>query len=240
MLSLKNISKKYDDTSILEDISFTCEKGDIVGLIGSSGSGKTTLLRIISGLETPDSGTIKLNNQMVNDKLLYVSPEKRDCSLVFQDFALFPNMTISDNIFFGKNSIKNNDLINDLILFCNLENILDRYPHEISGGEQQRVALVRALSINPSLLLLDEPLSHLDSDLKQNIRNELINLFEKVKTTTLFVSHDIEDAMTMANKVVVLKDGLVKQKGSPSDIYSRPVSRYVAKLFGKKIGRAHV
>ena len=233
MLSLKNISKKYDDTTILEDISFTCEKGDIVGLIGSSGSGKTTLLRIISGLETPDTGTIKLNNEIVNDKLLYVSPEKRDCSLVFQDFALFPNMTISDNIFFGKNSIKNNDLINDLILFCNLENLLDRYPHEISGGEQQRVALVRALSINPSLLLLDEPLSHLDSDLKQNIRNELINLFEKVKTTTLFVSHDIEDAMTMANKVVVLKDGLVEQVGSPNDIFNKPINRYVAKLFGK-------
>ena len=108
MLLLKNISKKYDDTTILEDISFTCEKGDIVGLIGSSGSGKTTLLRIISGLETPDSGTIKLNNEMVNDKLLCKSPEKRDCSLVFQDFALFPNMTINDNIFFGKDSIKNN------------------------------------------------------------------------------------------------------------------------------------
>ena len=233
MLSLKNISKKYDDTTILEDISFTCEKGDIVGLIGSSGSGKTTLLRIISGLETPDSGIIKINNEIVNDKLLYVSPEKRDCSLVFQDFALFPNMTISDNIFFGKGSINNNELIHDLIQFCGLESLLDRYPHEASGGEQQRVALVRALSINPSLLLLDEPLSHLDSDLKQNIRNELINLFEKVKTTTLFVSHDIEDAMTMANKVVVLKDGLVEQKGSPSDIYSRPLNRYVAKLFGK-------
>ena len=233
MLSLKNISKKYDNTTILKDISFTCEKGDIVGLIGSSGSGKTTLLRIISGLETPDSGTIQLNNEMINDKLLCISPEKRDCSLVFQDFALFPNMTISDNIFFGKNSIKNNDLIHDLIQFCGLESLLDRYPHEASGGEQQRVALVRALSINPSLLLLDEPLSHLDSDLKQNIRNELINLFEKVKTTTLFVTHDIEDAMTMANKVVVLKDGLVEQIGSPSNIYDQPMNRYVAKLFGK-------
>ena len=233
MLSLKNISKKYNDTTILEDISFTCEKGDIVGLIGSSGSGKTTLLRIISGLETPDYGTIKLNNEIVNDKLLCKSPEKRDCSLVFQDFALFPNMTISNNIFFGKSSLKNKDLIHDLIQFCNLENLLDRYPHEISGGEQQRVALVRALSINPSLLLLDEPLSHLDSDLKQNIRNELINLFEKVKTTTLFVSHDIEDAMTMANKVVVLKDGLVEQVGSPNDIFNKPINRYVAKLFGK-------
>ena len=233
MLSLKNISKKYDNTTILKDISFTCEKGDIVGLIGSSGSGKTTLLRIISGLETPDSGTIQLNNEMINDKLLCISPEKRDCSLVFQDFALFPNMTISDNIFFGKNSIKNNDLIHDLIQFCGLESLLDRYPHEASGGEQQRVALVRALSINPSLLLLDEPLSHLDSDLKQNIRNELINLFEKVKTTTLFVSHDIEDAMTMANKVVVLKDGFVEQIGSPSNIYDQPINRYVAKLFGK-------
>jgi len=233
MLSLKNISKKYDDTTILEDISFTCEKGDIVGLIGSSGSGKTTLLRIISGLETPDTGTIKLNNEIVNDKLLCISPEKRDCSLVFQDFALFPNMTIGNNIFFGKSSLKNKDLIHDLIQFCNLENLLDRYPHEISGGEQQRVALVRALSINPSLLLLDEPLSHLDSDLKQNIRNELINLFEKVKTTTLFVSHDIEDAMTMAKKVIVLKDGLVEQIGSPSNIYNQPINRYVAKLFGK-------
>ena len=233
MLSLKNISKKYDNTMILKDISFTCEKGDIVGLIGSSGSGKTTLLRIISGLETPESGTIQLNNEMINDKLLCISPEKRDCSLVFQDFALFPNMTISDNIFFGKNSIKNNDLIHDLIQFCGLESLLDRYPHEASGGEQQRVALVRALSINPSLLLLDEPLSHLDSDLKQNIRNELINLFEKVKTTTLFVTHDIEDAMTMANKVVVLKDGLVEQIGSPSNIYDQPINRYVAKLFGK-------
>jgi len=235
LLSLSNISKIYNDNKViaLNEVSFNCEKGEVIAIIGSSGSGKSTLLRVIAGLEIPDSGQIILNQKIINDNSVFIPPEQRDCSLVFQDFALFPNMTIKKNIFFGKNSYKNKTLIKKLINFTQLDFLLDRYPHEISGGEQQRVALVRALSINPSLLLLDEPLSHLDNQLKDGIRVELMNFFKKIKSTAIFVSHDTEDAMAMADKVIVLNNGKVIQIGSPIEIYQYPINSYVARLFGK-------
>lgn len=235
LLSLTNISKTYNGNKIiaLNEISFNCDKREVIAIIGSSGSGKSTLLRIIAGLEIPNSGQVILNQKIINNNSIFVRPEERDCSLVFQDFALFPNMTIKENIFFGKNSFKNKTLIKKLTDFTQINLFLNRYPHEISGGEQQRVALVRALSTNPSILLLDEPLSHLDNQLKDGIRVELMNFFKKIESTTLFVSHDTEDAMTMADKVIVLNNGKIVQMGSPTEIYQSPSSSYVAKLFGK-------
>ena len=235
LLKLSNVSKSFDTNRIiaLKKISFECNKGDVISIIGSSGSGKSTLLRIIAGLEIPDKGEIILDGELINDNNTFVPPEKRNSSLVFQDFALFPNMSVKQNIFFGKNSSKNKAIIDELIQFTRIDDLLERFPHEISGGQQQRVALVRALSTNPSLLLLDEPLSHLDNELKHYVRNELNNLFKKVSATVLIVSHDTKDAMHMANKVIVLNDGHIEQMDTPSNIFDFPVNSYVARLFGK-------
>ena len=227
LLKLQNISKTFRKNNIeaLKNISFECAKGDVISIVGSSGSGKSTLLRIIAGLEIPDEGEIILEKNKINGSGIYLAPEKRNCSLVFQDFALFPNMSVKENIFFGKNASKNKLMIDELIEFTRIKNLLERFPHEISGGQQQRVALVRALSINPALLLLDEPLSHLDHELK--------NLIKKVGATVLMVTHDTEDAMYMANKVLVLNNGVVDQVDSPASIFNFPLNSYVARLFGK-------
>ena len=235
LLKLSNVSKSFDTNRIiaLKKISFECNKGDVISIIGSSGSGKSTLLRIIAGLEIPDKGEIILDGELINDNNTFVPPEKRNSSLVFQDFALFPNMSVKQNIFFGKNASKNKAIIDELIQFTRIDDLLERFPHEISGGQQQRVALVRALSTNPSLLLLDEPLSHLDNELKHNVRNELNNLFKKVSATVLIVSHDTKDAMHMANKVIVLNNGHIEQMDTPSNIFDFPANSYVARLFGK-------
>ena len=235
LLTLSNISKSFDRDRVhaLKKISFECDKGDVISIVGSSGSGKSTLLRIIAGLEIPDKGEIILSGNLINDDNTFTSAEKRDCSLVFQDFALFPNMTVIENICFGKKAANNETLIDELMEFTVITDLADRYPHEISGGQQQRVALVRALSNNPSLLLLDEPLSHLDLELKDNVRNELINLIQKVGATVLMVTHDTKDAMLMADKIIVLNDGQIDQINSPPKIFDFPANAYVARLFGK-------
>ncbi len=233
LLQLRDISKSFALTGppAVNRVSFCCLKGRNVAVLGSSGSGKTTLLRIIAGLEIPDSGQITLADQTINSPNKFTPPEKRDCTLVFQNYALFPNMTVRQNVSFGKTA--NKSLVNDLLELTKINELQNRYPHEISGGEQQRVALVRALATQPSLLLLDEPLSHLDPELRDEVRRELINIFKKTETTSLFVSHDTEDALTMADKIVVMQKGKTAQIGTPMELYTKPESRYVALLFGK-------
>lgn len=235
LLSVSKIIKVYNQkkSPALDEVSFKCKQGETLAIIGSSGSGKTTLLRIIAGLDMPDSGKVILNDKSINDQNTFVSPEERDCSLVFQDYALFPNMTVRQNVSFGKNALNNPKKIQELLELTKIDDLENRFPHEISGGQQQRVALVRALATSPSLLLMDEPLSHLDQELRENVRSELINLFRKTKMTVLFVSHDTEDAMAMADNIVVLNNGKVDQIGTPIEIYSSPVNQYVALLFGK-------
>ena len=174
ILSVSNLSKTYNNIFALNSLSFECNKGEIVSVVGSSGSGKSTLLKLIAGLEIPDNGKIVLKDTVINDESVFVEPEKRDCDIVFQDFSLFPNLTVDENISFGKNASNNKSMINKLVSLANISDTLSRYPHQISGGQQQRVALVRALANNPSLLLMDEPLSHLDSALKEKVRSELL------------------------------------------------------------------
>ena len=200
LLSIQNISKQYTvtDPPALNGMSFDSERGKIVALIGVSGSGKTTLLRIIAGLETPDAGIVVLDDKTLNSSSVFVSPEQRSCGLVFQDYALFPNKTVYQNIVFGKGATDDSSRLKQLIEMAGIGGLRQRFPHEISGGQQQRVALVRALATRPKLLLLDEPLSHLDPDLKDSVRTELLNLFRETETTTLFVSHDIDDAMALS------------------------------------------
>ncbi len=201
--------------------------------MGGSGSGKTTLLRIIAGLEIPDAGEIDLNGAVTNAPNAFLPPEKRDCALVFQDYALFPNMTVEQNVFFSKASKQRKLEVDKLLEQTQIAGLRKRFPHQLSGGEQQRVALVRALATQPSLLLLDEPLSHLDPELRDNVRTELFGLFKETETTALFVSHDTEDAMAMADRVIVMREGQAIQVGTPAEVYSKPLDRYAALLFGK-------
>ena len=233
ILSVSNLSKAYNNIYALNSLSFECNKGEIVSVVGSSGSGKSTLLKLIAGLEIPDNGKIVLKDTVINDETIFVEPEKRDCDIVFQDFSLFPNLTVDENISFGKNAPNNKSIINKLISLANISDILSRYPHQISGGQQQRVALVRALANNPSLLLMDEPLSHLDNALKEKVRSELLSILKKLDMTVLIVTHDAEDALTISDKTVVLNQGKLEQVDIPRNIYKYPKSEYVAQLFGK-------
>ncbi len=235
LLSIQSVSKQYTatDAPAVNGVSFDCSRGEVVALIGGSGSGKTTLLRIIAGLEIPDAGEVVLDEKMLNSPSVFVPPEKRDCGLVFQEYALFPNKTVRQNIAFGKGATDDLKQVESLVELAGIGGLEERFPHEISGGQQQRVALVRALATRPTLLLLDEPLSHLDPELRESVRTELLKLFRETSTTVLFVSHDIEDAMAMADRMIVMREGAAEQIGTPGDIYDRPASPHIARLFGK-------
>ena len=233
MLKVENLHKSYGKQKVLHDVNLYINSGEIVTVVGSSGSGKTTLLRLVSGLELPDSGRIIMKENEVNSSSAFIPPEKRNCSLVFQDYALFPNMSIIDNIYFGRGSTENKDKVEDLIKITNIENILDKYPHECSGGEQQRVALVRSMAIQPELILMDEPLSNLDYNLKSKISTLICKVIKKFKTTAVIVTHDILDAMKISDRIIVIENGKIIQDGPPHEIYERPNCKKVALLFGQ-------
>ena len=232
MLHIQGISKSYGKQNVLRNFNLDIESGEIISVVGSSGSGKTTLLRLISGLEMPDNGQITLKNKIVSSDNIFVRPENRDCSLVFQDYALFPNMSMRQNIYFGKNSESNKEKIEQLIEITDIESILEKFPHQCSGGEQQRVALVRSLAIDPSLVLMDEPLSNLDYNLKANLALVIRNLLKKFKITAIIVTHDIMDAMEMSDRIIVIDKGEVMQNGIPNELYNNPQSKKIALLFG--------
>ena len=232
MLQIQGISKSYGKQNVLQNFNLDVDNGEIISVVGSSGSGKTTLLRLISGLESPDSGQITLKNKIVSSDNNFVRPEYRGCSLVFQDYALFPNMSMRQNIYFGKNSESNKEKIEQLIEITGIENILEKFPHQCSGGEQQRVALVRSLAIDPSLVLMDEPLSNLDYNLKANLALVIRNLLKKFKITAIIVTHDIMDAMEMSDRIIVIDKGEVMQNGLPNELYNNPQSKKIALLFG--------
>ena len=233
MLEINQLNKSYGSVNVLYDFELSIKSGSIISIVGASGSGKTTLLRLISGLEIPNDGEIILNGDVVNSKNKFVPPEKRDCSLVFQDYALFPNISMIENIYFGKNTLQNKEKIDELIQLTDIDRILEKFPHECSGGEQQRVALVRSLAINPSLIMMDEPLSNLDSNLKINLNLMIRKSLKKYRTTAIVVTHDIADALEISDEIAVINDGKIIQKGSPNNIYNNPVSKKVAMLFGE-------
>ena len=233
MLKTCQLSKNYGKLSVLHSLDLEISDGHIMSLVGSSGSGKSTLLRLISGLEKPDDGQITLNGKIVSNENIFVPPEKRDCSLVFQDYALFPNMTIKQNIYFGKNSNENKEKIERLIEITDIAKIMDKFPHECSGGEQQRTALVRSLAIGPSIILMDEPLSNLDFSLKQNLAVLVRKLLKEFQTTALIVTHDVMDALEISDKIAVIDEGKIIQEGEPNEIYNNPNSKKTALLFGE-------
>jgi iron(III) transport system ATP-binding protein len=236
-LTLAHIKKKTLGSDFqLQDINISIEKGKILALVGESGSGKTTLLRLISGLDTPDSGFITLDETPLFNTEIFVPAEQRSIAYVFQDYALFPHLTVKQNIAFGIDNLtatEQEHRVQEMIDLVNLSGYEDRYPNELSGGEQQRVAVARALAMQPKLLLLDEPFSNLDFIRRDTLKTELKNILRQTDTTAVFVTHDTTEALYLADKIVVMKDGRILQQGTPEKIYNFPVNKYVAAFFGK-------
>jgi iron(III) transport system ATP-binding protein len=237
LLEVNALSKTYrgNATPAVAAASFGVSEGSLLALVGESGSGKTTLLRMLAGLEQPDQGTISLDGQMLFESGRSVAPEKRGIGMVFQHHALFPHLTVGKNIAFGLKKLprpQRRERIDSLLELIDLPGFEERYPHELSGGERQRVALARALAPRPRLLLLDEPFSSLDARLRQTVRDETRAMLRKHGTTAIFVTHDTGDALTIADRIVVLRDGVIQQIGAPPEIYHSPANRYVASFFG--------
>lgn len=207
-LQINNLEFSYEkNTDLIKDFNLQVKKGEIIALVGRSGSGKSTILRLISGLEVPDKGEIKLNGEILVDKNKFLVPEKRKIGMLFQNYALFPHLTVYQNISFGIENLKRNlkdKRVKKLLELIDLKGYEKRYPHQLSGGEKQRIALARTLAINPKLLLLDEPFSNLDTELKEGIRSQLKNIIEKVNITTILVSHDKKNADFMANREIII------------------------------------
>lgn len=232
-LSLKNISKFYDATNAITDLSLDIEQGEIFGLLGQSGSGKTTLLRLIAGLEKPTRGTIEYDGKDITK----LKPEKRDFGMVFQSHALFPHLNVADNIAFGlkarkvsSKEIKNQ--VEKMLSFVRLSGYENRHIEELSGGEQQRVAIARALAIEPKLLLFDEPFSNLDVGLREKTRSELRELIKNLGLTAAYVTHDQQEAFDLCDRIGVLDKGQLLQTGTPREIYESPASIAVASFLG--------
>lgn len=207
--AMNHISFGYGREMIIDDFSLTLEKGEIVGILGRSGSGKSTLLRIIAGLEVPSAGSIVIDGRTVVDSVRFVPPELRGVGMVFQDYALFPHLTAEKNILFGLHRLSKAERsrrLQEMLELVHLKGLEKRYPHELSGGQQQRVALARALAPKPSILLMDEPFSNLDADLKEKIRLELKRILRTANMTCIFVTHDKEDVKAICDRVVTMED----------------------------------
>ncbi|MEM6684784.1 MAG: ABC transporter ATP-binding protein [Bacteroidota bacterium] len=233
-ITIKSLTKSFNNTQqpVVNDVHFSLKKGSITAIIGESGSGKTTLTRLISGLETPDAGSIELNATIVNDATTFVPVEKRKVGMVFQDYALFPHLTVAQNVSYGISNKKDKkQRVTEVLQLVDLIGFETRYPHQLSGGQQQRVALARALAPKPALLILDEPFSNLDVVLKLQLRNEIFNILKTEEVTSIFVTHDTQDAIAIADTIIVLKDGKIVQQGSADALYTHPTTSYVAALF---------
>jgi iron(III) transport system ATP-binding protein len=236
-LQVQNLTKRYrrGDQPAVMDVSFELPEGKLLSLVGESGSGKSTLLRLVAGLETPDSGTIMLDGTVISSPSSVTPPEQRGIGLVFQHHALFPHLTVEKNIAFGLRHLPRGEraaVIAPLLDLVGLARFGSRYPHELSGGERQRIALARALAPNPRVLLLDEPFSSLDARLRQSVRDETRAILKERGATALFVTHDTGDALSIADRIVVLKGGIVQQEGAPPEVYHAPANAYVASFFG--------
>ncbi|NEQ69397.1 MAG: ABC transporter ATP-binding protein [Symploca sp. SIO2D2] len=239
ILHLEGITKQYEqaNTPAVANVSLTLRQGDLLGLVGPSGCGKTTLLRIVAGFESPQSGIVELAGRPVAGPGYWVPPEQRDTGMVFQDYALFPHLNVLDNVAFGlknrqgrSNRASVQETSKEAIALVGLAGLEKRYPHELSGGQQQRVALARALAPKPALILLDEPLSNLDVQVRLRLRQEVRAILKEIGTSAIFVTHDQEEALSISDQVGVMCSGNLEQLGTPEEIYSEPASRFVAEF----------
>jgi putative spermidine/putrescine transport system ATP-binding protein len=232
-LDLTNICKTFSSVVAVKDFNLSIEKGQLVSFLGPSGCGKTTTLRMIAGFELPDSGTILLNGEDIS----LVPPNKRGIGMVFQAYALFPNMTIRENVMFGLRMARKpkpyiEKKVDEVLELVRLSNTAKRFPHQLSGGQQQRIALARALAIEPRVLLLDEPLSALDAEVRVALRGEIRRIQTELGITTVYVTHDQEEALSISDRVVVMNSGLIEQIGTAQEIYRSPNTRFVATFIG--------
>jgi len=233
-LEIDSIDKSFGATRVVKDFSLAIEQGEFISLLGPSGCGKTTVLRMVAGFERPSSGAIHIDGQDVTS----LRPNQRNVGMVFQAYALFPNLTVAENVAFGlkvKGEAKatRSDRVREMLSLVGLEHLEDRYPFQLSGGQQQRVALARALAVQPRVLLLDEPLSALDAKIRVSLRDEIREIQRRLGITTIFVTHDQEEALSMSDRVVVMSQGITQQVGVPIEIYNRPRTRFVAEFVGR-------
>src|SRR5271157_1184006 len=233
-LELSHVNKFFSEATAVNDFNLSAEQGEFVSFLGPSGCGKTTTLRMIAGFELPTSGKIELEGK----DLTFVPPNKRNVGMVFQSYALFPNMTVAGNIAYGlrmagKPKAEINQRIKEMLALIHMEDFSDRYPAQLSGGQQQRVALARALAIRPRVLLLDEPLSALDAKIRIELRQEIRRIQQQLGITTIYVTHDQEEALSISDRIVVMNEGKIEQIGSSTEIYNFPQTEFVAKFVGQ-------
>jgi len=236
-LAFEGIRHAYHGKQTLHDVSLAAEPGEVLCLLGPSGSGKTTLLRIAAGLEAQSHGRIVIDGREVAGPDIFLPPEKRGVGLMFQDFALFPHMTVLDNVRFGLTSLSTKAALteaSEALARVGLSHHAEKYPHALSGGEQQRVALARALAPRPGVLLMDEPFSGLDSRLKDKVRADTLDILKDSCATAIVVTHDAEEAMRMADRIALLQDGRLVQIGTPEELYRKPKTLFAAGFFGNQ------
>jgi iron(III) transport system ATP-binding protein len=232
ILELKQLNKSFDKP-VLKNINLEIEKGEIISILGKSGSGKSTLLNVIAGFETANSGSLRIGDRIVFDKGVNTRPEDRNIGFVFQNYALFPHLNVEKNLLFGvKNKKNKKTVVKELLEMIDLQGYEKKYPHELSGGEQQRVSLARVLATGPDIILLDEPFSSVDTLLKAQIEKDLLTLIKKNGKTAIFVTHDPKEAMAISDKIAFLENGEIVQCDAPQNIYHQPKSKALASFFG--------
>ena len=236
-VELRGLTKRYGTHAVVDDISLRVDHGTLVCLLGPSGCGKTTTLRLVAGFIEPTAGDIVVGDRVVSSLKQTVPPERRNMSMIFQSYALWPHMTVTENIAYGLRLRKMDaatirDKVATILATTRLAALAERYPGELSGGQQQRVALARALIVEPETLLLDEPLSNLDANLREEMRFEVRRLHDEYRYTTIYVTHDQAEAMTTADRIVVMNNGKIEQSGTPEEVYDHPASEFVARFLG--------
>ena len=232
-LEIRNLRRSFEGRAVVDDVSLKIMPGQVTCLLGPSGCGKSTTLRMIAGVEMQDSGTIHVDGELICDTVFRIPPERREIGLMFQDFALFPHLSVADNVGYGLRGSKASKRVRveELLARVDLLRFIDGYPHQLSGGEQQRVALARALAPRPRIMLMDEPFSGLDNRLRDGIRDETLSILKEEDTAVLLVTHEPDEAMRMADEIALMRDGKIVQQGAPYNVYTRPIDRAAVAFF---------